>query len=94
MVHWISACRLIAGAGAIGSIVGGMLHRAGHDVTLLGRRAHLEAIARDGLRITGIFGERKVHGIWRQSTIRRNWMRSPIRKVPVEIKQREYVLKA
>jgi ketopantoate reductase len=28
---------LIAGAGAIGSILGGMLHDAGHDVTLLTR---------------------------------------------------------
>ncbi len=54
---------LIAGAGAIGSIVGGMLHLAGHDVTLLGRRAHMDAIARDGLRITGLLGERTVHGL-------------------------------
>ncbi len=54
---------LIAGAGAIGSIVGGMLHDAGHDVTLLGRRAHLEAIARGGLKISGLFGERTVTGM-------------------------------
>src|SRR5215470_1662574 len=54
---------LIAGAGAIGSVVGGMLHDAGHDVTLLGRRAHLEAIARSGLKITGLFGERIVKGL-------------------------------
>src|SRR5271156_3215965 len=51
---------LIAGAGAIGSIVGGMLHAAGRDVTLLGRRTHLEAIARDGLRISGLLGARTV----------------------------------
>ena len=54
---------LIAGAGAIGSIVGGMLHDAGHDVTLLGRRTHLEAIARDGLRISGLLGDRTVTGL-------------------------------
>jgi 2-dehydropantoate 2-reductase len=54
---------LIAGAGAIGSILGGMLHDAGHDVTLLGRRAHLEAIARDGLRISGLLGNRTVTGL-------------------------------
>jgi len=54
---------LIAGAGAIGSIIGGMLHAAGHDVTLLGRRAHLEAIARDGLRISGLLGARTVAGM-------------------------------
>ncbi len=54
---------LIAGAGAIGSILGGMLHDAGHDVTLLGRRAHLEAIARGGLRISGLLGDRAVAGM-------------------------------
>ncbi len=54
---------LIAGAGAIGSILGGMLHDAGHDVTLLGRRTHLEAIARGGLRISGLFGDRTVAGM-------------------------------
>ena len=54
---------LIAGAGAIGSILGGMLHGAGHEVTLLGRRTHLEAIARGGLRISGLFGERTVTGM-------------------------------
>jgi 2-dehydropantoate 2-reductase len=54
---------LVAGAGAIGSVIGGMMHAAGHDVTLLGRRAHLDAIARDGLRISGLLGERTVRGI-------------------------------
>jgi 2-dehydropantoate 2-reductase len=48
---------LIAGAGALGSMFGGFLRRAGHDVTLLGRRAHLEAIRADGLAIDGIFGD-------------------------------------
>src|SRR5277367_2078026 len=54
---------LIAGAGAIGSILGGMLHDAGRDVTLLGRRAHLDAIARSGLRISGLLGDRTVTGL-------------------------------
>ncbi|MGH7814068.1 MAG: ketopantoate reductase family protein [Candidatus Binataceae bacterium] len=53
---------LIAGAGAIGSVFGAMLRRAGHRVALLGRPAHLEAIARAGLRIGGIFGEHIVRG--------------------------------
>jgi 2-dehydropantoate 2-reductase len=54
---------LIAGAGAIGSIVGGMLHDAGHDVTLLGRRNHMEAIAHSGLKISGLLGKRTVAGM-------------------------------
>ena len=47
---------LVAGAGAVGSVVGGLLARAGHDVTLYGRRLHLEAIAAHGLAIEGLWG--------------------------------------
>lgn len=39
------------GAGAVGCYFGGMLARAGHDVTLVARPAHVEAVARDGLRM-------------------------------------------
>ncbi len=39
----------VMGAGAVGCYFGGMLARAGAPVTLLGRAAHVEAIARDGL---------------------------------------------
>jgi 2-dehydropantoate 2-reductase len=48
---------LIAGAGAIGSVMGAMLRRAGHPVAMLGRTPHLDAIAREGLRVSGLFGE-------------------------------------
>ncbi|MGD9762740.1 MAG: ketopantoate reductase family protein [Candidatus Binatia bacterium] len=54
---------LIAGAGAIGSVVGGFLRRAGLDVSLLGRARHMDAIARRGLAIHGIWGEHVVHGL-------------------------------
>jgi 2-dehydropantoate 2-reductase len=33
----------VVGAGAIGSVVGGLLARAGEDVTLIARQAHVEA---------------------------------------------------
>ena len=39
----------VVGAGAVGGYFGAMLARAGHAVTLIGRRAHVEAIARHGL---------------------------------------------
>jgi 2-dehydropantoate 2-reductase len=39
----------VVGAGAVGCYYGGMLARAGAPVTLIGRPAHVEAIARDGL---------------------------------------------
>ncbi len=39
----------VMGAGAVGCYYGGMLARAGHPVTLIGRAAHVEAMQRDGL---------------------------------------------
>lgn len=51
---------LVMGAGAMGTAVGGFMSQAGHAVTLVGRRAHMDAIRREGLRITGIWGEHHV----------------------------------
>jgi len=46
------------GAGAVGCYYGGMLARAGHDVVLVGRPQHVEAVRRAGLRLqTGTFDE-------------------------------------
>ncbi|WP_454688834.1 ketopantoate reductase family protein [Achromobacter aloeverae] len=39
----------VMGAGAVGCYYGGMLARAGHPVTLIGRASHVEAMRRDGL---------------------------------------------
>ncbi len=41
----------VLGGGAVGCYYGGMLARAGHDVVLIGRPQHVEAIKRDGLRM-------------------------------------------
>jgi 2-dehydropantoate 2-reductase len=41
----------VLGAGAIGGAIGGRLHRAGHDVTLIARGAQLEAIRSRGLEL-------------------------------------------
>ena len=41
----------VMGAGAVGCYFGGMLARAGHEVTLIARPQHVEAITRDGLRM-------------------------------------------
>lgn len=43
---------IVFGAGSLGSLVGGMLART-HDVTLVGRQAHVEHVQRDGLQIVG-----------------------------------------
>lgn len=47
----------IIGAGAIGSALGALLSRAGHEVTLIGRAAQVDAIRRDGLHVNGALGE-------------------------------------
>jgi len=51
---------LVAGTGALGTVFGGFLAAAGHDVTLLGRPTHMDAIAASGLAIEGLFGDRRV----------------------------------
>lgn len=49
----------VMGAGAVGCYFGGMLARAGHEVTLVGRPQHVEAVRREGLRMeTRTFDER------------------------------------
>jgi len=51
---------LVAGAGALGTVFGAFLSAAGHDVTLLGRAAHMDAITASGLEVEGLFGARRV----------------------------------
>ncbi len=41
----------VMGAGAVGCYYGGMVARAGHEVVLIGRAAHVDAVRRDGLRL-------------------------------------------
>ncbi|WP_323768922.1 2-dehydropantoate 2-reductase [Marinovum sp.] len=41
----------VMGAGALGGYFGGRLAQAGHEVTLIARGAHLDALRRHGLRI-------------------------------------------
>jgi 2-dehydropantoate 2-reductase len=41
----------VMGAGAVGCYYGGMLARAGHEVCVIGRPVHVDAIRRHGLRL-------------------------------------------
>lgn len=53
----------VMGAGAVGCYYGGMLAHAGHEVTLIGRKAHVDAVLRDGLDLdTQAFRERVTVG--------------------------------
>ncbi|HUI38929.1 MAG TPA: 2-dehydropantoate 2-reductase [Thermoplasmata archaeon] len=47
---------LIFGAGAVGSVLGACLSRAGRDVTLVGRPPHMDAIRRSGLEVENLAG--------------------------------------
>lgn len=47
----------VMGAGALGGYFGGRLAQAGHEVWLIARGGHLEAIRRDGLRIISPKGD-------------------------------------
>ncbi|MBI2155120.1 MAG: 2-dehydropantoate 2-reductase [Candidatus Rokubacteria bacterium] len=51
----------IIGAGAIGSIVGGLLTKAGHDATLIDQwPEHVETMKQKGLRLSGTCGEHTI----------------------------------
>ncbi|MBI2368972.1 MAG: 2-dehydropantoate 2-reductase [Deltaproteobacteria bacterium] len=47
----------VMGAGGIGGYYGGLLARAGHDVTLIARGAHLQALRDRGLAIHSVHGD-------------------------------------
>jgi 2-dehydropantoate 2-reductase len=47
----------VIGAGAIGSVIGGLLSKAGENVTLVGRKPHVHAINQNGLILNGESGE-------------------------------------
>jgi len=47
----------VIGAGAVGSALGALLHRAGQNVVLVARPAHIAAIRQDGLQVDGDMGD-------------------------------------
>ena len=54
---------LVFGAGGVGSVIGGFLARTGHDVSLLGRAWHLDVVEKQGLVITGIWGDYRIKAL-------------------------------
>ena len=54
---------LIIGAGAIGGYVGGLLARAGHDLTFGVRGSALQAIAQNGITLLGPRGDWRITGV-------------------------------
>src|SRR5437879_5536408 len=60
MTNRIESNIAVVGAGALGSYFGGVLARAGHQVTLIGRAGHVEAIKRNGLRLLAESSEQRI----------------------------------
>jgi 2-dehydropantoate 2-reductase len=54
---------LVMGAGALGTVAGGLMARSGHEVHLIGRAAHMNAIRDKGLFIEGIWGNYHVKSL-------------------------------
>lgn len=54
---------LVMGAGAVGSVAGGLLSGAGHRVHLVGRDPHMGAIRLRPLAIGGIWGEHRARDL-------------------------------
>ncbi len=48
---------LIFGAGAVGTLLGGLLANAGHQVIFIGRKWNIDGIINQGIRISGKWGE-------------------------------------
>jgi 2-dehydropantoate 2-reductase len=42
---------IVIGAGAVGGVIGGLLHKSGREVVLVARGAHYEALRTEGLRL-------------------------------------------
>ncbi|MGH8872887.1 MAG: ketopantoate reductase family protein [Acidimicrobiia bacterium] len=51
----------VVGAGGVGGYFGGRLSNAGHEVVVVARGSHLEAIGEAGLRVRSIFGDFTAH---------------------------------
>jgi 2-dehydropantoate 2-reductase len=51
----------VIGAGAVGSVLGALLSRAGHDLVLVGRNPHVAAIRAEGLQVDGCLGTFAAH---------------------------------
>ncbi len=59
----------IHGAGGLGSVIGGYLAKSGHQVTLIGRQAHADAINQKGLQMVGRLGDMLIKDNLRAVTV-------------------------
>ena len=69
---------VLYGAGAVGGVIGGRLHLAGHDVTLVARGAHLDRIRADGLRLDTADGLREIRAVATDTAADVDWSTDPV----------------
>jgi 2-dehydropantoate 2-reductase len=63
-LYWAPMRVAVIGAGGIGGLYGGLLARAGHDVSFLARGEHLRAIQANGLEVRSAeFGTFRAQGV-------------------------------
>lgn len=60
---------VVLGSGGVGGYFGGRLAASGSDVTFIARGAHLEALRRDGLKITSALGDLHIPKVTAVQTI-------------------------
>jgi len=85
---------VVYGAGAIGGVTGARLWQAGHDVTLIARGAHFEAIARDGLVFDAPEGRTTLEIPVVSHPVQVDWSGDPVVLLAVKSQHTEEVLDA
>jgi 2-dehydropantoate 2-reductase len=69
---------VVYGAGAVGGVIGGRLHLAGHDVTLVSRGEHLSRIRADGLRLDTAAGVEEIRAPATDTAAEVDWSAGPV----------------
>jgi 2-dehydropantoate 2-reductase len=84
---------VVYGAGAVGGVIGGLLHRAGHGTTLVARGAHLEAMRTSGLTLdAGDIGPTVLHPELASGAAEVDWSTSPVVLLAVKSHQAQAAL--
>jgi 2-dehydropantoate 2-reductase len=83
---------VLYGAGAVGGVIGGRLHRAGHDVTLVARGEHLARIRAAGLRLDTADGVLEVRTQATDTAAEVDWSSDPVVVLTVKSHQTDAAL--
>jgi 2-dehydropantoate 2-reductase len=82
----------VFGVGAVGGVIAGRLHLAGHEVTLVARGEHLARIRADGLRLDTGEGLQEIRTAATDTAAEVDWSDGPVVIVAVKSHQTEAAL--